>query len=94
MCFIMNEYKIVLELKEDSTVRETVKVKCNNVPCAVQKAIVLATQKTRKTGWVYKSHRLVMRSWERDIPLTQQEIQKRIARGMSSSAQDKAIRHG
>lgn len=90
----MNEYKIVLTLKEDPMVRETIKVKCNNVPCAVQKAIVLATQKTRKLGWVYESHRLVSRSWEQDIPLTQQEIQRRIARGISSSALDKAIRHG
>lgn len=77
----MNEYKIVLVLKEDPAVRETIKVKCNNVPCAIQKAVVLAIQKTRRSGWVYKSHRLVARSWEQDVPLTQYEIQKRIARG-------------
>lgn len=82
----MNEYKVVLVLKDDPTVSETVKVKCNNVPCAVQKAVVLAIQKTRKTGWVYKSHRLVTRSWEQDIALTQYEREKRIVRGLRRPA--------
>ena len=82
----MNEYKIVLVLKDDPKVCETLKVKCNNVPCAVQKAVVLAIQKTRKTGWVYRSHRLVTRSWEQDVPLTQYELQKQLARGIRRSA--------
>ena len=69
----MNEYKVVLVLKDDPTVSETVKVKCNNVPCAVQKAIILAQQKTRKKGWKYRSHRLVARAWD-SVGVSQAEI--------------------
>ena len=69
----MNEYRIDLYLESNSSTTESIKVKCNNVPCAVQKAIILAQQKTRMKGWKYRSHRLVARA--RDAPgVSQAEI--------------------
>ena len=75
----MNEYKIVLVLEGDPERVEAVKVKCNNLPCAIQKAIVLAGQKTRISGWKYRSHRLVAKAWEKDY-LTQAMIAREYAR--------------
>ena len=63
----MNEYEIILFLETDPGRTEAVRVKCNNVPCAVRKAVVLALQKTRVKGWRYRSHRLVARGWEKDV---------------------------
>lgn len=75
----MNEYKIVLGLEGDPERVETVKVKCNNLPCAIQKAIVLVGQKTRVSGWKYRSHKLVAKAWEKDY-LTQSMIAREYAR--------------
>ena len=70
---VMNEYRIDLYLESDPSATESIKVKCNNVPCAVQKAIILAQQKTRKKGWKYRSHRLVARAWD-SVGVSQAEI--------------------
>ena len=69
----MNEYRIDLYLESDPSATESIKVKCNTVPCAVQKAIILAQQKTRKKGWKYRSHRLVARAWD-SVGVSQAEI--------------------
>ena len=75
----MNEYKIVLGLEDDPERVETVKVKCNNLPSAIQKAVVLVGQKTRVSGWKYRSHQLVAKAWEKDY-LTQAMIAREYAR--------------
>ena len=79
----MNEYRIVLKLEDDPQVTETVKVKSNNLPCAIQKAIVLAIQKTHKAGWRYHTHKLEKRAWDDPMnvsaALRQNEMVKRMA---------------
>lgn len=75
----MNEYRITLYLADEPETVETVKVKCNNLHYAIQKAVILVMQKTRKKGWKYRSHQLVSKAWEKDI-LTQSMIAREYAR--------------
>lgn len=79
----MNEYRIVLRQKDDPSTMETVRVKCNNLQCAIEKAVVLVMQKTRRKGWRYHTHRLEKRAWDDPLNVSAALRQREIARRMA-----------